>query len=308
MLARTVEIAQDGRHVAVSRGFLTVSEKGAEVGRVALDDIGALILNAHGLTYSNNLVVALAKRGVPVVFCGPNHQPVSLLYPVEGHHRQTARTRAQLEATKPLQKRLWQQLVSAKVRFQGAVLARRGQPAGAFDKLAESVRSGDPDNVEAQAARRYWKLLMGEGFRRDPDGAGANALLNYGYAVLRSAAARAVMAAGLHPSVGIHHANQYNPLCLVDDVMEPFRPFVDLAVVRLLDEGTTEVSKEAKAVLADLLNLDMQSEAGTTPLQTCVLRLAASLGASFEAGKATLVLPATPLPLELSGGGWSAQT
>ena len=208
MIGRIVEIAEDGRHLSLLRGFLRVQAKGEELGRVPLDDVVAVLAHAHGLTYSNNLLVALADRGVPFVVSGDNHQPVAILWPVSGHHQQTARMLAQVDAGRPLRKRLWQALVQAKVIHQGAVLEAVGQPHGAFDRLAATVRSGDPENVEAQAARRYWPLLMGDDFRRDRAADGVNALLNYGYGILRAATARAVMAVGLHPSLGIHHHNR----------------------------------------------------------------------------------------------------
>ncbi|MGB6087498.1 type II CRISPR-associated endonuclease Cas1, partial [Parvibaculum sp.] len=249
MIGRVVEIAADDRHLAVSRGFLTVSSKGEEVGRVPLDDIGVLLAHAHGLTYSNNLMVELAQRGAAVVLCGPNHMPVAWLWPMDGHHVQSLRMRQQLEAGAPLRKRLWQALVRAKIEQQRAVLERLGKPDGAFDLLARKVKSGDPENIEAQAARRYWPLLMGDDFRRDRRSDGANAMLNYGYTVLRAGVARAVTSAGLHPSVGLHHSNRNNPMCLVDDLMEPFRPIVDYMVSRLIVAGKEEVNPETKAVL-----------------------------------------------------------
>ncbi|MEA1674364.1 type II CRISPR-associated endonuclease Cas1 [Nitrospirillum sp. BR 11163] len=294
-----VDIATDGRHLSVHRGFLVVEERGDEVGRVPLDDVEAVIASARALTFSANLLQALAERGVGLVVCGTNHQPVSVLMPVVGHHAQAGRVRDQIEAGKPLTKRLWQGLVRAKVENQGAVLARMGVPHGAFAALARAVRSGDPDNVEAQAARRYWPLLMGADFRRDTDAGGANALLNYGYAVLRGAVARAVLAAGLHPSIGVHHANRGNPLCLVDDVMEPFRPLVDALVVDLVRQGVDQVTPEAKRQLAALLLMDMATSRGTTPLATCIVRLATSLALAFETGQPDLELPLTPLPLDL---------
>ncbi|WP_252181179.1 type II CRISPR-associated endonuclease Cas1 [Azospirillum sp. B4] len=299
---RVVDIATDGRHLSVHRGFLVVEERGDEVGRVPLDDVEAVIASARALTFSANLLQALAERGVGLVVCGTNHQPVSVLMPVVGHHAQAGRVRDQIEAGKPLTKRLWQGLVRAKVENQGAVLARMGLPHGAFATLARAVRSGDPDNIEAQAARRYWPLLMGAEFRRDADAGGVNALLNYGYAVLRGAVARAVLAAGLHPSIGVHHANRGNPLCLVDDVMEPFRPLVDAVVVDLVRQGMDQVTPEAKRQLAALLVMDMATSRGTTPLSTCVIRLAASLAQAFETGRPDLDLPLTPLPLDLVAG------
>lgn len=302
MPGRVVEISTDGLHLAVLRGFLVVKDADGERGRVPLDDIDAVIASAHGLTFSANLLHALADRNVPFVVCGPNHMPISVMLPVSGHHAQTGRIRAQIAAPLPLTKRLWQGLVQAKIRNQGAVLARQGVPAGAFTTLARQVRSGDPTNVEAQAARRYWPLLMGPEFRRDTEAGGANALLNYGYAILRSGAARAVVAAGLHPSIGIHHSNKGNPMALVDDVMEPFRPLVDLAALRMVQAGVTQVTADAKRELAAILIQDLTTTRGTTPLSTCLHRLAASLADAYQTGEPRLDLPLSPLPLDLTAG------
>ena len=301
MIGRVVEVAEDGRHLSLFHGFLEVSQGSTELGRVPLDDLAAVIANAHGLTYSNNLLVELAGRGIPVVLSGANHTPAALLWPVDGHHLQSARMLAQANAPKPLVKRLWQQVIQAKIRNQGAVLEAVGQSAGAFDRLTRSVRSGDPDNIEAQAARRYWPALMGDGFRRDKSSGGVNAMLNYGYAILRSAVARGVMAAGLHPTLGIHHRNRGNPMCLVDDLMEPFRPIVDLRVQRLTAAGQQVVDPTSKRSLSALLIVDMATAEGVSPLGTCALRLAQSLARSFETGQPALVFPDRPLPLSLAG-------
>lgn len=297
MIGRIVEIAEDGRHLSLDRGFMTVETEGREIGRVPLDDIGVVLANAHGISYTNNLLIKLAERGAAVVLCGANHSPVAWLWPVVGHHEQSKRMRVQIEATRPLEKRLWQTVVAAKIDQQGAVLEAVGRPAGGVRLLAREVRSGDPQNIEAQASRRYWPLLMGEDFRRDRALPGTNALLNYGYTVLRAATARAIVSAGLHPSLGIHH--QGNPLCLADDLMEPFRPMVDLMVFRLIGRGTSEVTPEAKKNLAAIAAADMRTARGTTPLATCLERLAASLAVSFESGKPTLDLPIAPMPLEM---------
>jgi CRISPR-associated protein Cas1 len=301
VIGRIVEIAEDGRHLSMHRGFMVVSAEKAEVGRVPLDDIGVGIANAHGLTYTNNLLIELAERGVSVVLCGPHHRPVAWLWPMEGHHMQAMRMRAQLAAPAPLGKRLWQILVRAKVQQQAATLAALGRPAGGFQLLARQVRSGDPENIEAQAARRYWPLMFGNGFRRDVDGGDStNAMLNYGYAVLRAATARATVGAGLHPSIGIHHRNQYNAMCLVDDLMEPFRPLVDGVVARLVARGAEGVDRAIKKELAGVVTLDMRTQEGTTPVITCLERLATSLARAFETGEARLDLPLAPLPLELA--------
>lgn len=298
MIGRVVEIASDRRHLALSRGFMTVSTDGAEVGRVPLDDIGVLLCHAHGLTYSNNLLVELSRRGAAVVLCGPDHLPLAWVWPLNGHHVQALRMRHQLDADEPLKKRLWQTLVRAKIRQQGAVLERMGKAHGAFDLLARQVRSGDPENIEAQAARRYWPPLMGDDFRRDRQAVGANAMLNYGYTVLRSGVARAVVSTGLHPSLGLHHSNRGNPMCLVDDLMEPFRPLVDFLVARLVESGEASVTAPIKAELATILSIDVTTTRGTTPVSTCLERLALSLAGAFEAGKGELELPEPLLPLE----------
>jgi CRISPR-associated protein Cas1 len=297
MVGRVVEVATDGRHLAIDRGFMTVGEKGAELGRVPLDDLAAVVANAHGLTYSNNLLVNLATRGVPVILCGPNHRPAAIVWPVDGHHAQAGRMSDQANASAPLKKRLWQQLVQAKILAQGATLAAVGAEAGGFRLLARKVRSGDPDNVEAEAARRYWPLLLGTSFRRDQDGGGLNGLLNYGYAILRAATARAVMAAGLHPSLGLMHSNRGYALVLVDDLMEPFRPIVDREVHRLKSDGIEDVTGEAKAAMARTMIIDLPTAEGFSPVMTCLERLASSLAKAYAGETDRLVLPKPGLPL-----------
>jgi CRISPR-associated protein Cas1 len=292
---RIVDIATDGRHLSAYRGFLIVSEREAEIGRVPLDDIAAVIVHAHGITWTSSLITALAERGAPVVLCGTNHAPVAVCLPLEGHHAQNARLRAQWDAGKPLCKQLWKQVVMAKVRWQGAVLAAFDREAGAFEPLARRVGSGDPDNIEAQAARRYWPLLMGADFRREREAGGANSLLNYGYAVLRSLAARSVVAAGLHPSIGIHHANRANAFTLADDLMEPYRPLVDALTRHLLDAGASEVTPDIKRAYARLIAFDLHSGEETTTVSMSVTRLSQGLASAFVAGTATgFVTPAPP--------------
>lgn len=299
---RIVDIATDGRHLSVHRGFLVVSAEREEVGRVALDDVAAVVVHAHGVTWTTNLVIALAERGALMVLCGANHAPVAVCLPLEGHHAQNAHYRAQWDAGRPLVKQLWRRIVVAKITWQAAIVGAHGADTAAFDLLARRVGSGDPENIEAQAARRYWPLLMGPAFRRDRDADGTNALLNYGYTVLRSMTARAAVAAGLHPSIGVHHANRGNAFALADDLVEPFRPLVDSLTLRLIGKGHTTVTPEAKRAFAGLVALDLPSEAGVTPVGLMATRMAQTLADSFETGRAaTLVLPRPPAPLELAG-------
>lgn len=303
MIGRIVEVADDRRHLFVSRGFLVVQDTNGErkeLGQVPLDDISAVIANAHGLSYSNNLLVALAERGAPFVLCAANHNAVGMLWPVDGNFQQAKRFDAQLAASKPTHKRLWADVVRSKLRQQAAALEAAGAPVAPLAALASKVRSGDPENLEAQGARRYWGLLFGQDFRRDQNGSGLNSLLNYGYTVLRAATARAVVAAGLHPTLGLHHCNEGNPMRLVDDLMEPFRPMVDLLVWQLRQKGEHQVSPDTKRALVRSLYDDMQTCSGATPTMVCMQRLAVSLAQVYLGERNELDLPLPGLPLSLA--------
>jgi CRISP-associated protein Cas1 len=302
-LGRIVEIAEGGRFLAKSRGFLTIATGGEEVGRVPLDDIGAVIATSSATTASCALLAELAVRGIPFVLCGRNFAPVALIWPVAGHHAQQRRIEAQANTSKPLAKRLWSRIVAVKIRRQGWALRSAGQPSGAFDHMAGRVRSGDPENLEAQAARRYWSLMMGKEFRRDINGEGINALLNYGYAVLRGATARAIIAAGLHPGLGIFHRHPQNATPLADDLMEPFRPLVDVTVRTLAARGAIGVTTEAKRALAAILLAEEDTTAGRTPVSTCMIRLAASLADSYLTGEPALEFPIHWIPRRTGCGG-----
>ena len=294
MLGRIVEIIHDARHLSSYRGFMLVHETGGErreLGRIPLDDIAAVIVSAHGLSYTNNLLVALAERGSPFVLCGANHNAVGMLLALDGSFQQAKRFDAQLAASKPAHKRLWTTLVKAKLRQQAAVLDQAGIPSAPVAALVARVRSGDPDNREALAARRYWNLLFGDRFRRDRNGGGLNILLNYGYTVLRAATARAVVAAGLHPTLGVHHCNEGNPMRLVDDLMEPFRPLVDLVVWRISRQQEPELTPEVKRSLVETLSTDMPTTAGLTPVSVCLQRLATSLAQVYLGERKQLDLP-----------------
>lgn len=300
MLGRIIEIAQDGRRLSMDRGFLVIKDDQSELGRIPLDDIAAVVGNAHGLTYTNNVLVALAQRNVPLVITAANHTPVAFLWPLEGHYSQSGRMDSQLAASAPLKKRLWAQVVKAKLQQQAAVLGACGESATLVSTLIARVRSGDPDNIEAQGARRYWSRVFGEDFRRDREAGGVNGFLNYAYTLLRSATARAVLAAGLHPSLGLHHSNDQNPMRLVDDLMEPFRPLMDWRVLRLWRKGAETLMPEGKRELAHSLYLDLDTEAGSTPVMVCLQRLANSLAQVFSGEREQLDLPLPMQPLLLT--------
>lgn len=303
MIGRTVEIADDSRHLFVNRGFMVVKDtqgERKELGQIPLDDIGAVIANAHGLSYTNNLLVALAERGAPFVLCGANHNAVGMLLPIDGNFEQAKRIEAQIAASQPTHKRLWAAVVKSKLEQQGAALMATGAPSAPLTALASKVKSGDPENIEAQGARRYWGLLFGENFRRDQNGGGLNAMLNYGYTVLRATTARAVIAAGLHPSIGLHHSNDQNAMRLVDDLMEPFRPMIDLKVWQLRRNSELTITPETKRALVRTLYDDMQTEAGATPVMVCTQKLATSLAQVYLGEREKLDLPLPGLPLALA--------
>ncbi|MES2365733.1 MAG: type II CRISPR-associated endonuclease Cas1 [Pseudomonadota bacterium] len=303
MLGRIVEVADDKRHLFLSRGFLVVQDtegERKELGHVPLDDIAAVIANAHGLSYTNNLLVALAERCAPFVLCAANHNVVGMVFPIDGNFQQAKRFDAQIAASQPLIKRLWAEIVKSKLQQQAAALEATGAPFVPLSALVRKVRSGDPDNFEAQGARRYWGLLFGDDFRRDQQAGGLNAMLNYGYTVLRAATARAVVAAGLHPTIGIHHSNAGNAMRLVDDLMEPFRPMIDLKVWQLHKQGEDQVTSNNKRALVQTLYDDMQTSAGATPVIVCAQKLATSLAQIFMGEKEKLDLPLPGLPLSLA--------
>lgn len=305
MIGRIVEVADDKRHLFLSRGFLVVQDtegEQKEMGRVPLDDIAAVIANAHGLSYTNNLLVALAERNAPLVICSANHNAVGMLLPIEGNFQQAKRFDAQIAASQPLKKRLWADIIKSKLQQQAVALEAVGMPFVPLSALVRKVRSGDPDNIEAQGARRYWGLLFGNEFRRDQQANGLNAMLNYGYTVLRAATARAVVAAGLHPTLSLHHSNAGNAMRLVDDLMEPFRPMIDLKVWQLNRDGESQVTPESKRALVRTLYDDMHTNIGATPVMVCAQNLATSLAQVYIGEKDKLDLPLPGLPLNLAAG------
>lgn len=298
-----IDIVTDGRHLSRDRGFLKVSQDGNEIGRVPLDQVAGVIVHSHGTTWTTSLLVELAERGAPVVLCAANHAPKSVLMPLEGHHAQGARMRAQWTAKATLIKQAWKQTVIAKVRMQAAALDMIGQPRAPLDIMIRKVTSGDSTNIEAQAARYYWPRMMGPDFRRDTGADDENALLNYGYTVLRTAAARAVVAAGLHPTIGLFHRNRGNAFALADDLLEPFRPLVDCTVRNIARDRGAKVDFEAKQALARLIATDLPFGQGITPVSVALTKLATSLGQSFESGKLALALPTALDSLTLAGLG-----
>ncbi len=306
MIKRTIEISQNPAHLTVRDGQLLILRKEHPPSRlpanppnlaasVPCEDIGVLLVEHSGCTFSHAALTALLEHDAAVVICGRDHLPAGLLLPVGRHSQIVPRIGQQIAVSRPLRKRLWKQIVQSKIRAQAANLPAGSAARTRLAVLARSVRSGDPDNVEAQAARTYWggyrDVLSDPGFRRDPDGATPNNLLNYGYAVLRAAVARALVAAGLLPALGIQHCHRANAFALADDLLEPLRPLVDQRVLELVRDGHTELIPAAKAALLELLTLRVRTGDQAGPLMVALHRYVASLVRCFAGESTSLEIP-----------------
>lgn len=301
MIGRIVEIQTDGRHLSLFRGFLRIEAKGdhwKEIGRIPLDDIVAVVSNAHGITYTNNIMVELARRGIPFVLTSDDHEPVGVLWSVSSNSTQSKRIEAQIQASLPLKKNIWAEIVRAKIRSQAQGLEYFGKKSNYLIRLIKDVTSGDTTNREAVAAKYYFRELFGSQFVRDRKELGINARLNYGYTILRTAVTQAVLASGLHPSVGLHHKNEFNSFRLVDDLIEPFRVLVDVKVKTLCDgyspyaELENGVTADEKAALVGVLHTPVLLKDGTaTPAVVAIQSLSVSIAQKFIDKEAELILP-----------------
>lgn len=292
MIKHTIEISKEAAHLSTRNRQLLINRNGTVVGRVPCEDIGVVLVDHPAATYTHSALAALAENGATVVVCGRDHLPAAMLLPLAGNSMIGPRQADQLAASVPLQKRLWQQIIRAKILAQADNLADDNPLAGKLADMATAVRSGDPNNLEAQAARHYWSAWRPcDSFRRDPDGQGLNGILNYGYAVLRAAVARAVVAAGLNPTMGIHHHNRSNSFCLADDLMEPLRPLVDDIARELWRSGCESLDPEAKASLLELLTSSVKMRSGVGPLMVSLHRYVASLVKCFAGETKQLDIP-----------------
>lgn len=256
MIRRVVTVSQ--RHALRTKdNALLLIRDGREVARVPLEDLGILIVESPEIDLSVSLLAALAANDAALVVCGPNHLPCAFQLPYPGHSLHPQILRSQIEASQPTKKRLWACLIQAKIRNASIVCKKLGKPDNGLMKMAKSVQSGDSGNIEAQAASVAFQTLLGAGFKRDAEGAGRNAMLNYGYAIVRAAVARAAAGAGLNLALGIWHHNRSDAYALADDMMEPLRPLVDLKVASMPEpedeyaELTPPVKRELVGLLAE---------------------------------------------------------
>jgi CRISPR-associated protein Cas1 len=338
MASRTIEISRNPAHLAVSRGQLLIIPKdsgndrstrhGHEDAnsvnehrhaarpdlatldtlrnRIPVEDIGLLVVDHAQTTYTHSALAALVDAGASVVICGNDHLPVGIMVPVSSHTQQVWRVADQINCPKVLRKQLWQTIVRAKIEAQSRVLPDTAPERTGLLAMARRVRSDDAGNLEAQAARIYWQALFPPKsdwrFKRSPGG-GADAtppnnLLDYGYAILRAAVARALVGAGLLPVIGIQHSNRSNAFCLADDLVEPLRPLIDRRVRRLFDAGRVTLDQPTKAELLLMVTATVRignGESATVgPLDAALTRYAASLARSYAIGKVKLLIPVEP--------------
>ena len=265
---------------------------------VPIEDIGMLVLEHQQITISHYLLDKLVENNVAVITCNTTHHPSGMLLPLEGNTTQSERFRAQIEATEPLKKQLWQQTVKAKIKNQASVFAKWDIKNNVLNNLSQSVKSGDTDNNEAKAAAYYWSHLFPDAwqFFRKREGPPPNNLLNYGYAILRATVARAIVGAGLLPTLGIFHRNRYNAYCLADDIMEPYRPFVDMIVRGIIDETSAveTLTQEFKVKLLKLPITDVLIDDCTSPLMIATQRTAASLAKCYMGEQRKILYPEMP--------------
>lgn len=282
-----------------SRGFLEVKSDGEIAGQVPLDDIVAVIISVPGCSISTVLIDQLCQRNIPVVICGHNYLPTSLILPVEGQGRQFRVMRAQINLSEPKRKRAWQKIVRSKIQNQSDLLKRAGKDNREFRRIIDMVKSGDPENYEAHAARIYWQRLFGDSFRRDRQSAGINSALNYVYAIVRACLARGLVSAGLHPSFSLHHKNPQNPFNLVDDLIEPFRPIADCLVWMQMEKFARELSPEKKALLSSVTNISVPLNDEFSPLSLATVKYCRAFAGHCLQDDG-LIMPFLPTPLEMA--------
>jgi CRISPR-associated protein Cas1 len=261
---------------------------------IPIEDIGVLILDHPQISISHGVLAAMLENNVAVITSSSNRMPSGLLLPLDGHSLQNERFRAQLNSSEPLRKQLWQQTIQAKIRNQAAVLEEEGIDSTTMGAWANEVKSGDAENHEARAAAWYWpRVFKNPNFTRQRGGSPPNQWLNYGYAILRAVIARNLVGSGLLPTLGIHHANKYNAYCLADDIMEPYRPYVDRVVLQMLKdhEPTEELSVLQKKDLLQIPVVDVLINKEKSPLLLAAQRTTSSLAHCFEGTQRKLVYP-----------------
>lgn len=265
-----------------------------ETKTAAIEDIGVVVLEHQQITITNGLLEKLVQHNVSIITCDQQHMPIGLLMPLNGHSEQTERFKHQINASVPLKKNLWQQTIIAKIMNQAGLLREKGIPMRKMELWAKEVTSGDALNHESRAAVYYWSKLFGDAsFSRGQKGDSPNHLLNYGYAILRAITARALVSSGMLPTLGIFHRNKYNAYCLADDIMEPYRPYVDLIVSHIVEteDSYDELTIELKKQLLSIATIDVVLDGKSSPLMVAMSRTTNSLYECFVGSSRKILYP-----------------
>lgn len=291
MIKRTIVFTNQCR-VSYKNGQLVVeNHETGEQKKVPVEDLGVVLIESQQVSITVPTLNALSANNCAVVLCDSKHMPSSMLMPLDSNSVQGERYRDQVEASLPLKKGLWKQIVQMKIRNQSSLLTKVGRDGGKLKPFYTNVKSGDSDNREGIAAKIYWDELFGDEFVRSRTGPDPNSLLNYGYSILRAAMARSIVGSGLSPSFGLFHKNRYNAFPLADDLMEPYRPYVDAVVYQLLLDEKTELGPEVKQRLLRVLFADTVFEDCTRPLEIGLSMTTASLARCFSGEGKELSLP-----------------
>ena len=293
MIKKTLEISTDGAYLSCKNKQLLIKREGVDQVSIPCEDINMVLLDAPNSLISYGALTQLLENNASFLVCGKNHMPMGLLMPFSAHNLVFSRIQNQIQCSKPTHKKLWKTLIQKKILAQGELLNKRSPEYTRMQWLAKDVKSGDPQNNEAQAARIYWKHWLPNefDFHRDSDGDGINGLLNYGYAVYRATISRACVIAGLLPALGIHHHNRSNAFCLADDLIEPFRPMVDSRVRALVLKSQAELNPKTKKALLSLLHLEVNCNGVKGPFAVQIHQYVSSFVRSIQEGTDLLEVP-----------------
>ncbi len=286
-----LEISRNNISISKERGFLIGKTDGECIVKRAFDTFECLIVSGFGIRYSHNLIVELCNRNIPMVICGSNFMPCGFLSGTEVNYDLSGRLNDQISTSKAFNDRLWQEIIRKKIKNQYLTLMACEIEDKVLSKSIKTVQSGDISNVEGQMASRYWKDLFGKEFRRDFDKPGINSFLNFGYAILRSTVVRAIAASGLHQSFGIHHCNRLDPWCLADDMMEPYRPYVDYLIKRMEIDDSCELTPQSKKELLGFMEYTGEMSNKRWVLYNCIQNSIDSLVKSYREKKNLLLFP-----------------
>jgi CRISPR-associated protein Cas1 len=293
MIKRTLYFGNPAYLSLKDKQILVSFPEEKEPRKAPIEDTGIVILDHARITITQPLISSLLDNNIALVTCNGKHMPQGMLLNLEGHHTQQANLTAQIETTKALKDRLWKQVIQQKIENQAGLLQQNDVKAENMLYWAKEVNNGDPENYEGRAAANYWKKLFDSEFIRGRFEEGPNVLLNYGYAILRAIVARSLVGSGLHPSFGIHHHNKYNAYCLADDMMEPYRPFVDQLVLQIMESEPEwgELTTDIKSMLLLIPTLDVVINKKRSPLMVAVQQTTASLVKCYLKEEKKLKLP-----------------